>query len=110
ERAGNGERSAAVAVWALEPGMPLAKLRVQHVLGPQQGTCHQILFSPEGRFVGVLCAGSYPVSNPPATIAFVLYELATGKECDRRTIAMPNIGDRRLTVALGPEARRLAVG
>jgi WD40 repeat protein len=104
------DRTATVSVWALMPGMPLASLKVLHVLPLRQAMCHQVLFSPESRFVGILSGDSFRRPDLPPSSEFTLYELSTGKECDRRSIAMPGLGDGHLTAALGRDGRTLVVG
>src|SRR5204863_164684 len=114
-RQGNKDRSRPIAIWEIEQGKPLSQLRHIRDLGPQQGNCHHILFSPDGTHVGVL-TGPGPVNVHsrfyplPKSMLFVLYEMATGKECFRRDVPAPSFESRRLTMALSPGGSHLAVG
>jgi WD40 repeat protein len=114
-RRGNHDRARAITVWKIEPGKRLSELRKTHELGPQRGNCHQIVFSPDDKFVGVVSgpAGIDRVNEdrpPPATVLFVLYDLATGKERFRRDIATPYFHRGGATMALAPGGHTLAVG
>jgi WD40 repeat protein len=107
-RAGEQDRARSLSVWEGAPGKTLAQLPPPRTLGPQHGTCHQIVFSSDGKTVGVLSGPNQP--SLTQTLLFELYDLATGKERARRDVAMPSRNDGRMTLALSASGRYLAVG
>jgi WD40 repeat protein len=114
-RTGRQERARLLTVWEVEPGKSLKDLRRLRELGPQHGNCQQVIFDRDGTSIGVVSSpelvNGFNTERPLAkTMLFVLYDLATGKERYRRAIPRPRINSGRLTVALSPDARFLAVG
>lgn len=111
-RSGNrDEQPRPISVWEIDTSRPLEEFEQIHELGPQQGNCLQILFSPESKFVGVVSGPKIDRAAKDQTLLFVLYDLATGKERYSRPIPLPHFQvTSALTVALAPEARYLAVG
>jgi WD40 repeat protein len=108
-RTGNrDDRARSISVWEIDPARPLEEFEQIHELGPQEGNCHQIIFSPEGKYVGVV-SGPKLGKKPDQSVLFVLYDLATGKERYRRTIPISGRNDIS-AIALAPEARSLAIG
>jgi hypothetical protein len=65
-RTGKDADELTIAVWELAPGKTLAELRKLHELGPQKGTCRQIIFSPDSTHVGAFSGPdqSRPFADP----------------------------------------------
>jgi WD40 repeat protein len=110
-RTGNrDDRARAISVWEIDTARTLEEFD-ERDLGPQQGNCHQIIFSPDSKFVGVISGPKLTRTVTVQPLLFILYDLATGKERFRREIPMPRSSFySELAVALAPEARYLAVG
>jgi WD40 repeat protein len=113
-RRGHLDRRRSLAVWEIEPSKRLADLRLVRELGPQEGNCHEIFFSPEGKYAGVVSGPGFinphPKNQyPQPTMTFVLYELATGEVRKSRAIPAPRISaDGWLPMDLSANGRFLA--
>jgi WD40 repeat protein len=111
-RRGNRDRARAITVWNIELGKPLEEFLVVHDLGPQQGNCHGIVFSPDSKFVGVVSGpkafndGTFPEQSK---WLLALYDLAVGKEQFRLAIPPPRSVGEHWVVAMAAEARYVAV-